>query len=226
MPSFNRRQELTPALQQLLKKHTMEATKRCVLQLIASSTEEGVSDQQVSNELKISLDEARFHLDDLDRTGFIKLIRTSTYLEGEVFHALSVTPRGTMVLKGKISFEDGLTSSSNSQTFKITNHGSVANQQFGNSNTANVTQNVGSNTAEILQMLHALRLDVSSLPPESQTIAIEALADIEEEVITPTRTSRIRGGLLSLWSVVKDVVTLANAATSLAQRFEMDKLLS
>ena len=111
------------------------------------------------------------------------------------------------------------------QIFNITNHGLVANQQFGNSNTANVTQNVGSDVAEVLQIIDTLRQSVDNLPSANQPIAIEALEDIKEEVVAPTRASRVRGALLTLWSVGKDVASFANATTSLAQRFGMDNLL-
>jgi DNA-binding MarR family transcriptional regulator len=211
----------------IIQKYTMEATKRSVLQLIASSTENCITDQQIADQLGVSLDESCYHLDELDRGGFIKLIRSKLFGNPEARRrALSVTPQGKMVLEGKISFEDVLNSSSNPQVFNINNHAPVATQQLGNNNTANVTQNIGSDTTEILQMLQALRQEVSSLPPENQTTAIEALDDIEEEVKTPTRASRIRGGLLALWSVVKDITSFANAVTALAQRFHLDHLLS
>jgi len=227
MRRLDPRRDLTPKLQQLLTKYAMEATKRRVLQLIASSQNgNGINDQQIADQLKISLDESRFHLDDLYGGGFIKLICSKTYMNPEGRQAVTVTPQGKMILEGKISFEDGHNSSPNSQIFKVTNQGSVANQQFGNNNSANVSQNIGSDAAEILQMLHALRQDVSSLPPERQTVAIEALADIEAEVTTPTRASRIPGGLLLLWRVTKDIASTANAVTALAQRFGIDHLLS
>lgn len=203
----------------------MKKTKLGVLQLIASSPN-GINDQKIADQMGISLDESRFHLGDLDRGGFIKLISTDTCMSPESCFALRVTPQGKMVLEGKIPFEDGLNVRPNSQVFKITNHGSVAAQQFGNNNIANVNQNVSPEITEILQIIDALRQNVSNLPPEKQTIAIEAIDDIEEEVKTPFRLSRIRGGLLALWSVTKDVASFANAITALAQRVGMDNLLS
>ncbi|MBW4578674.1 MAG: winged helix-turn-helix domain-containing protein [Tildeniella nuda ZEHNDER 1965/U140] len=229
MHRFDSRRELTPATKQMIQKSTMEFNRRKILNLISSSIQgdNRISDQQISEQLKMSLDEVSFHLDELERGGFVKLIRNHTFnTNGEALEPIAVTPRGRMLLEGKISFENALNSSPNSQVFKVTNHAPVAAQQYGNKNTANVTQNIGLDTAEILQMLHALRQEVSSLPSENQTTAIEALDDIEEEVKTPTRTSRIRGGLLSLWSVVKDIASFANAVTALAQRFGMDHLLS
>lgn len=227
MRQFDPSKDLTPATKKIIQKNTMEANRRNILKLVFSSTQStnGISDQDISKQLKKSLDEVRFHLDELERGGFIKLVRSHAYgTDGEALQPLEVTPRGKMLLEGKISFEDGLNSSS--QVFKVTNHAPVATQQFGNQNVAHVTQTVGSSVAEILQMLNALRLEVSNLPLEHQTIAIEALDDIEEEVSTPTKASRIRGGLLSLWSVTKDIASFANAVTALAQRFGLDDLLS
>ena len=229
MHRFYPHRELTPAMKQIIQKNTMEFNRRKVLKLISSfiQSDNRISDQEISKQLKMSLDEVRFHLDELERGGFVKLVRNRSFnTDGEALEPIAVTPRGRMLLEGKISFENALNSSPNSQVVKVTNHAPVATQQIGNNNTANVTQNIGSDTAEILQMLHALRRDVSSLPPENQITAIEALDDIEEEVKTPTRASRIRGGLLSLWSVIKDIASFANAVTALAQRFGMDHLLS
>lgn len=205
----------------------MESIKRSIINLINSSIQSGneITDEEICEHLKISLDEARFHLDELDKGSFIKLVRSHTFCSnGEEMRVIAITPRGSMFHHGKISFGDKINSSS--QVFKINNNAPVVTQQIGNNNTANVTQNIGLESAEVLQLIAALRQDISTLPSERQTVAIEALDDIESEVITPAKASRIRGGLLSLWSVTKDLASFTNAVTALAQRFGLDNLLS
>jgi repressor of nif and glnA expression len=113
----------------------MQATQRQILQLILAS-EQGISDQQLLEKLGKDIQEVRFHLDELSRGGFIKLI-TDTTFNGEFYLATSVTPRGCMVLQGQISLEDRVDSKFDSQTFN-TNNAPVSAQQLGNQNTVNL----------------------------------------------------------------------------------------
>lgn len=197
----------------------MQATQRQILQLILAS-EQGMSDQQLLEKLGKDIQEVRFHLDELSRGGFIKLI-TSTTFNGESYLATSVTPRGCMVLQGQISLEDRVNSKLDSQTFNITNNCPIGSQQLGNKNTATVTQKIGFNTTEVFQIIESLKQAVDTLPLNSQDVAAESLTIIEEEINTPKNPSRIKTALFALWSVAKEIATFANAITALAERFNI-----
>jgi len=223
--SFSSRPRLTAANYRSIQKCTMQALQRQLLKLIYAS-ERGISDQQLTEKLKKDIQEVRFHLDELNRGGFIELTTSTTFDDddggdGKFYLAISVTPRGQMVLQGQISLEDRVGSKSNSQTFHITNNSSIGSQQFGNKNTATVTQNIGLNTKEVFQIIESLKQAVDTLPLNSQNVATESLRIIEEEVNTPKNQSKIKAALFGLWSVTKDIATLANAVTAIADRFNV-----
>lgn len=197
----------------------MQATQRQILQLILAS-EQGISDQQLLEKLGKDIQEVRFHLDELSRGGFIKLI-TDTTFNGEFYLATSVTPRGCMVLQGQISLEDRVDSKFDSQTLNITNNSPIGSQQLENKNTATVTQQIGLNTTEVFQIIESLKQAVDTLPLNSQDVAAESLTIIEEEINIPKNPSRIKTALFALWSVTKEMATFANAITALAERFNI-----
>ena len=206
----------------------MESNQHKILQTIDQSPNKPTA-QGIAEKLDMDLDEVRFHLDELDQGDFIKLERLKTLDGINPWIVKEVTPRGKMLLQGKIAFEDRPNikpASLYNSVLNVTNHAPVAMQQFGEHSKANVTQNIDSKTSDILQMLHDLRQEISKLSSENQTVASDALEDIEQEVRTPEKASRIRGGLLSLWSVTKDIAAFANAVTALAQRFGLDHLLT
>jgi len=61
-------------------------------------------------------------------------------------------------------------------------HSPVGAVQTGSHNTANVTQNVGTHTAEILKLLSDLRQSFQNLPSEQKEEATELVDGIEQEV--------------------------------------------
>jgi hypothetical protein len=208
----------------------MQATQRQILQLIFAA-EQGISDQQLLEKIGKDIQEVRFHLDELSRGGFIELITSTTFNgdgdgdgDGKSYLATSVTPRGCMVLQGQISLEDRVDSKFDSQTFNITNNSTIGSQQFGNKNTATVTQKIGLNKTEVFQIIESLKQAVDTLPLNSQDVAAESLTIIEEEINTlktPKNPSRIKTALFALWSVAKDMATFSNAVTALAERFNI-----
>jgi hypothetical protein len=219
---------LSPNIQQRMLKSAMEVVKRKMLELIAVSIKSGIDDEQIAEQLGISLDETHFHLDDLECGGFIKLVRTIRYANDETGYGyviLSVTPRGNMVLQGKLTLQDRVDTMLNSPHVNLNQYGSVGVQQIGNYNAAEVTQNIGLEATDITQIIEAIKREITHLPLEHQEDAMGALEDIREEAITPTRASRIKSGLLLLWSITKDTAAFANSVTALAQRFHLEHLL-
>lgn len=194
----------------------MQQVQRQILQLIFSLNEE-INDNQIAEELGKDLHEVKFHLDDLYKGGFIELI-VSKMFGGETYLVTSVTPRGHMVLQNQISLDDRIDSKSLSQTFNVTNSSSVGLQQFGNQNTAQSAQFSSSNTTEVLQYLNDLKSLIDTLPANKQDVVTSSLSTIEEEVKNPTTSLRLKTALFSLWGVVRDVASFANAVTAVAER--------
>lgn len=200
----------------------MQQTQRRILQLILSY-ENGISDKDIVETLKKNLHEVRFHLDELHRGGFIELFTSTTFDEdnGKSYLATSVTSRGHMVLKGQLSLKDRADSRANLQTYNVANYAPIGAQQIGNQNSADINQNIGADTSEVLQIIESLKHSIGVLPSDSQDVAIESLSVIEEEIKTPTKLSRFKTALIALWSISKDITTFANSVTALAQRFNI-----
>jgi len=205
------------------KQNRYKVLKQIYLDTDGKKYETTMADE-ISHITKIPTSELSHILQYLQEEGLIKAMSNIYDESGHV--PIRILHQGVIEVESTISNPDKPTEHFPAQVFNITNHGSVANQQYGNSNTAaNVTQNVGSDVAEALQIIDTLWQAVDNLPSANQPIAIEALEDLKEEVTAPTRASRVRGAFLTLWSVGKDVASFANAITSLAQRFGMDNLL-
>jgi DNA-binding MarR family transcriptional regulator len=102
----------------------MQETQRQILHLILSD-KEGISDQQIVEKLGKKLQEVRFHLDELREGGFINLLSGSTF-EDDFYLAVSLTPRGHMVLEKLISLDDKI----NCKSSKPQSYKSMPNNQY------------------------------------------------------------------------------------------------
>ena len=145
-----------------------------------------------------------------------KLISTPNYDSGYV-----ITEKGRSKLGAYIKELNKPIQASPSQIVNVNNMAPVEVQQFGNENTANTTKNIGMNSSEVAQVIQGLRQSIAALSPDSQDVAEEALAVIEEEICVPTRPAKLKTALFTLWSVGKDIASFTNAITALAQRFEI-----
>jgi DNA-binding MarR family transcriptional regulator len=192
----------------------MQDIQRQILQLCSDGID--IDDLTIASKLEIDIHEVHFHLDKLSRGGFIKLMTSSTY-DGDSYHIDSITPKGRMVLQGKIPLETENKSATSSQTFNITNNAPTGAQQFGNENNANITQSIGFDT-EIRQIIEELKQSVHILPIDNQDIATHALSTIQNEAASSQNQLTLKTALFALWSVAKDVAGFANAVTALAQR--------
>jgi|694.fasta_scaffold42053_7 hypothetical protein len=82
---------------------------------------------------------------------------------------------------------------------------------------SNIQQSV--ETSEILQVIADLRQLINKLAEENQDIAADALDTLESEVTTPTKPTKLKSILFTLWGVAQGVATFANAVTAIADRF-------
>jgi uncharacterized protein (UPF0147 family) len=95
--------------------------------------------------------------------------------------------------------------------------------QTGNHNIANVGQNNDTNNAEILNAIAELRKQIitSTLPPNLQEVADDALDTLQEEIISPTsKPAKIKAAWMNICTVIgkaKDPIVLINAAFSLQE---------
>jgi len=178
-----------------------------------SNSPQGCSPEEIVEATKLSTGEVeRF----LQRLLDEKLIGIADYDSG-----YATTEKGRSKLGAYIKELNKPIQASPSQVFNVKNMAPVKVQQFGNENTANTTKNVGMNSSEVVQVVQDLRQSIAALSPDSQDVAEEALAVIEEEICVPTRPAKLKTALFTLWSVGKDIASFANAITALAQRFEI-----
>lgn len=78
-------------------------------------------------------------------------------------------------------------------------NGPVGAVQTGSQSDAFVTQNLGTDTSEVLDLIRELREILQSLPPDQQQEAVEVVDALEEEVQLPTlRKGRIKAFLKQL----------------------------
>jgi len=112
--------------------------------------------------------------------------------------------------------------------YETNNYITMHNQQFnapvgavqnGDYNTANVSQTVSSNNIEILQMIAELRQQINKLNQENQDIATDALDTLQSEVTNPTKTTKLKSALFTLWGTSQGVASFVNAVTAIADRF-------
>ena len=91
--------------------------------------------------------------------------------------------------------------------------------QNGDYNTSNVNQTIGSNNQEILQGIAELRQQINTLAEENQDVATDALDTLESAVNSPTKQTKVKSALFSLWGVAQGIASFANAVTAIADRF-------
>ena len=95
--------------------------------------------------------------------------------------------------------------------------------QNGNYNIANVSQNNGTDNADILNAITELRqqISTSTLSPNLQEVADEALDTLQEEIVSPTsKPAKIKAAWMNICTVIekaKDPIVLINAAFSLQE---------
>jgi hypothetical protein len=188
------------------------------IQILQLCSEHEINDRKIASKLAMDVQEVRFYLGELSEGNFITLTPYS-FLEpdGEVYLINDITPKGYMVLQGKIPLETENKDTASSQTFYITNIAPTGAQQFGNGNTANIDQSIGFDT-EIRQIIEELKQSVHTLPIDNQDIATHALSTIQNEAASSQNQLTLKTALFALWSVAKDVAGFANAVTALAQR--------
>ncbi len=171
----------------------------------------GVSEQTIASHTGLSLSETK---DILTRLVMIYRLISCPFLDGG-YVSNSVT-------KSKLLEYARLTNQSSKQV--INNfHGSVGAVQNGDHNTANVNQTIGSTHQEILQAITELRQQIitSTLPPNLQEVADEALDTLLEEIVSPTsKPAKIKAAWMNICTVIgkaKDPIVLINAAFSLQE---------
>ncbi len=194
-------------------KFTMQDIQRQILQLC--SDRGSTYDEMLVEELAIDIREVHFHLGELSKDDLISM--TSSTYDGNRYE---MTPKGYMVLQGKIPLETGNKTAISSQTFNITNNAPTGAQQFGNGNTANINQSIEFD-AEIRQMIEELKQAIQTLPVDSQDIATHALSTIEKEAVSSKNQVALKTAFLKLLNVGKDTIGFLNALTALAQRFNI-----
>ncbi len=118
-------------------------------------------------------------------------------------------------------------------SFTFNNQGSTIGTQIGKAeagshieSTQYVTPANPEHLQEILKQLAVIRENLQSIPPEDQEVVTDGLEVIEAEAQSPTKTSKLKTAFLAIWGVTKDVATVANAVTALAERFGFFNLLN
>lgn len=95
-------------------------------------------------------------------------------------------------------------------------NGPVGAVQTGAQSTANVTQSVGFNAAEVTTLIAELR----AVLPRDRDDLHETVADLEAEAsASQPKQSRIRSSLAFLWTASKDIATVAPFVLQLAKIF-------
>jgi len=77
-------------------------------------------------------------------------------------------------------------------------------------------------TDYLLQAIAELKQQIDSLPQARQTIATEAILNIEAAVSNPTLFEKAKSSLWTLWGLGQGVASFINAVTAIAQRYGVD----
>ncbi|MCL1495411.1 MAG: hypothetical protein M1G31_32370 [Pseudanabaena sp. Salubria-1] len=96
--------------------------------------------------------------------------------------------------------------------------GNISSSQV-NAPVTNTVSYSESDTSEILQAIAELRQQVNTLAEENQDVAIDALDTLESEVKSPTKPTKVKAVLFSLWGIAQGIASFTNAVTSIADRF-------
>ncbi len=100
-------------------------------------------------------------------------------------------------------------------------HGAVGAVQTGTHTTANVTQNIGADLSDVLNLLEQLKPQVTELPPEQQESALVSIEVLEDELKSQDENpKRIRGLLVGLGGIARGTVIFASQVAILAQQLK------
>jgi len=90
----------------------------------------------------------------------------------------------------------------------------------GSDNKATVTNTIQTTDTDfLLQAIAELKQQIDSLPQDRQSIASEAVTNIEAAVSNPTFFEKAKSSLWTLWGLGQGVASFINAVTAIAQRF-------
>jgi hypothetical protein len=93
----------------------------------------------------------------------------------------------------------------------------------GSENKATVTNTIQTTDTDfILKAIAELKQQIDSLPQERQSIASEAITNIEVAINNPTLLEKAKSSLWTLWGLGQGVASFINAVTAIAQRFGVD----
>ena len=96
--------------------------------------------------------------------------------------------------------------------------GNISSSQV-NAPVTNTVSYSESDTSEILQAIAELRQQINTLVEENQDVATDALDTLESEVKSPTKPTKLKTALFSLWGIAQGIASFANSVTAIADRF-------
>lgn len=146
-----------------------------------------------------------------------ELVEEKSTVLGKLY---SITHKGVKEIERSIQNPEKSTEHFSSQVIQIFN-APVGTVQSGNNNSSYVSQvnNIGAEVQDTIKKLKSL---VGSLPENHQNDASEVIEDLQEEIANPTKQSRLKSSLITLWQLGKDVANFANSVSAVAQRFGID----
>jgi hypothetical protein len=135
-------------------------------------------------------------------------------------HLYSITHKGVKEVEQSIKNPERSTDHFSSPVIQIFN-APVGNVQTGNNNNSYISQ-VNNTCAEVQNAIQDLKSLVGTLPENHQKDASEVIEDLQEEITNPTKLSRLKAFLVTLWALGKDIAGFANSVSAIAQRFGID----
>jgi DNA-binding PadR family transcriptional regulator len=139
---------------------------------------------------------------------------------GEEFK-YSITHKGVIEMENSIRNPEKSTDHFSSPVIQIFN-APVGNIQAGNNNTSYVNQVNDISSTEVQNAIQDLKSLVGTLLENHQNDASEVIEDLQEEIANPTKQSRLKSSLITLWQYGKEVASFANSVSAVAQRFGID----
>jgi hypothetical protein len=135
-------------------------------------------------------------------------------------YSYSITHRGVKEFEQSIREPARDTEHFSASVIQIFN-APVGTVQAGDNNNSYVNHNNDSG-AEVQELIQQLKNLVSSLSEIHRKDASEVIEDLQEEIENPTKQSRLKSSLITLWQLSKDVAGFANSVSAIAQRFGID----
>ncbi len=134
-----------------------------------------------------------FIMEGIDTTGArvnkhqLQILAQNAYLSADSTDVFSITGKAYRDVEAyhagaPTSVEQEIQSQTGNPPQIITINGPVGALQTGPNSTANVTQNINANSAEIVRLLEQLKSNLSELPDEKQEDASDILETLQEEV--------------------------------------------